>query len=99
MKREDVAIIRLEQIGPFPYNAFEKVIKNYGKNAEIIWLSEEPENFGAWTYIKPRADLVLSTIGRNEIEYRGRPISSTTASGYSSEHKEELATLLKEAFE
>lgn len=96
---EDVAIIRLEQLGPFPYLAFEKEINEYKKDVEVTWVSEEPENFGAWFYVKPRMDLSLEKLNRKPLNYVGRPISTATASGYSSLNKKELNQLLKEAFD
>lgn len=60
LKLEDkVAIIRLEQIGPFPYLDFEEVIKEYPNNAKVLYVQEEHYNFGPFVYVQPRANLVL----------------------------------------
>lgn len=98
-KIEDVAIVRLEQIGPFPYDAFDKIITTYGQNVDVAFVSEEPANFGAWDYVKPRIDTILHHYNRKSLQYVGRAISTTPASGSISQHKSELQKLLREAFE
>lgn len=48
---DNIAVVRLEQLYPLPIEQIEKVIASYGKNAKLVWVQEEPENMGAWTYI------------------------------------------------
>lgn len=57
-KIQDIAFVRLEQIGPFPFAMVAAAIQRF-PNAELVWCQEEPRNMGAWTYIKPRFDTVL----------------------------------------
>lgn len=54
---QDVAIVRIEQIAPFPYEDVRNAIQNY-KNAEFIWCQEEHQNAGAATYVEPRIEIV-----------------------------------------
>jgi 2-oxoglutarate dehydrogenase E1 component len=97
-KIENVAIVRLEQLGPFPYAAFNKVISTYNKDVQVSFVSEEPKNFGAWDYVKPRIDTVLGHNKIAAVHFVGRPISCAPASGSSSKHKAELQKLLNDAF-
>ena len=57
MKFKTMAIIRIEQLAPFPYDHFKAVVMNY-KNAHFIWCQEEQQNFGAWFYVSPRIENV-----------------------------------------
>ena len=97
-KEEEVAIVRLEQVGPFPYNEFEEVIKGYNKEVEVLWVQEEHYNFGAYTYIKPRMNIVLEENGYNNVGYEGRPIANQTATGMKSMHSSQLKEFLERAF-
>jgi 2-oxoglutarate dehydrogenase E1 component len=81
-KREDVAIIRIEQLYPFP----REKIGQY--KAPLFWVQEEPENMGAWRFIKSQMP---------ELNYIGRPENATTATGSSRKHKQEQAALLEQA--
>lgn len=97
-KINDVAIIRMEQLAPFPYNTFERVITQYGRGATVRWVSEEHRNFGAYEFISPRINIILKELGFKPIEYAGRPISATAATGSGKQHKAEIAKVLKDAF-
>ena len=55
---QDTAIIRLEQIGPFPFNEVEKIIEPY-KNAQVYWVQEEPANHAFWGYVNERLRIVV----------------------------------------
>lgn len=57
LKCKTMAIIRVEQLAPFPYDHFKASIMNY-KNAIFIWCQEEHQNFGAWFYVSPRIEKV-----------------------------------------
>jgi 2-oxoglutarate dehydrogenase E1 component len=88
--REDVAIIRLEQIYPFPKKQFEALCKKYAK-AEIFWVQEEPRNMGAWSHI-----------ATNQPEYGwkyvGRKASASPATGFPKAHELEQKELVDQAF-
>ena len=94
----EVAIIRLERIGPFPYKSFKKAITDYKRNAHVTFVQEEHLNFGAWSYVQPRMDLVLRENGFNHSDVAAREISSSTATGYPLVSKKQLERLLKDAF-
>ncbi len=95
---QKVAIIRLEQIGPFPYTHFTEVIKDYNKNAQINFFQEEHYNFGAFTYVRPRINIILEEQGFQPIQYKGRRISAVSSTGFSFMHKEQHAEILNSAF-
>ena len=60
LKLEDsVAIVRLEQVGPFPYIEFGKMLEGFPKDAKVRYVSEETYNFGAYQYVRPRANVIL----------------------------------------
>ena len=59
---QDITIIRVEQIAPFPYDLIAPAINKF-QNAELVWVQEEPKNMGAWTYVKPRFDTAMREWG------------------------------------
>jgi 2-oxoglutarate dehydrogenase E1 component len=92
---EDTAIIRLEQLYPFPKEEFSKIIIRYPNVEEYIWCQEEPQNQGAWDQIKHRFhDLIQS--GRH-FNYVGRPTAAAPAVGYRPIHLQQQKTLIDEA--
>ena len=95
---DDIAIIRLEQIYPFPASSLAEEIGKY-KNAEVFWVQEEPENMGAWSFIDRRLEKVLVSCGAKSKRpsYIGRPEAAATACGYMKVHKHQQETLINEA--
>lgn len=95
----DVAIVRIEQLAPFPFRSLEPSLRRYN-NAKVQWVQDEPKNQGPWTFVMPRIRNLLQRVGRTNVEptYAGRPISATTATGYSKQHSSELNALLEAAF-
>ncbi|MFP4280014.1 MAG: 2-oxoglutarate dehydrogenase E1 component [Halochromatium sp.] len=91
----DVAIIRIEQLYPFPKEAFAAVLADYPDTTEIIWCQEEPQNQGAWDQIKHRFHgLILS--GKQAF-YVGRAAAATPAVGHRSIHVAQQEQLIDEA--
>jgi len=90
----NVAIIRIEQLYPFPVDELNKELAKY-KNAELIWCQEEPENMGAWSYIYSR--IVKELARGSEIKYVGRKESASPCTGYSSVHAVEQKNLIETA--
>ena len=90
-KRKDVAIIRLEQLFPWPQKQLEKELKKY-KTPKIVWAQEEPENMGCWAY-------VLRVYKDNIDVLSSRKASSSPATGYAKMHRKEQAEIVKKAFE
>lgn len=94
-ERDDVAIIRIEQLYPFPAELYEAEIKRYRNAREIIWCQEEPENQGAWYQIRHRLTAPLES--RHELIYAGRSASASTAAGYFKMHVAQQKQLIEEA--
>lgn len=93
-KRKDVAIVRIEQLYPLPYDQIEAVQKKYSKAKEFFWVQEEPENMGAWPYISRKyrkSSLDLDVISRKE--------SSSTATGYAKQHIAQQLYIVTRAFD
>jgi 2-oxoglutarate dehydrogenase E1 component len=94
----DVAVIRLEQIYPFPEKTLAFALKPYSK-AQIVWCQEEPENNGAWHFVDRRIERVLAALrpkGRRPI-YVGRPAAASPATGLAKVHAAEQAALVRAA--
>jgi 2-oxoglutarate dehydrogenase E1 component len=96
---DDVYLLRLEQLYPFPAKALLDELGRFG-NAEIYWCQEEPKNMGAWAFVQPYIDWVLDQMGRGgeRPRYVGRPASASTATGLMRTHLAQLQTFLDEAF-
>jgi len=95
-KRNDLAIIRIEQIYPLNSDALKKVIGNYPSIKDFQWVQEEPENMGAWHYISRHLNELLPK--GTSLTYVGRERSATPATGFYARHKQELANILHRAF-
>lgn len=92
---DHVAIIRIEQLYPFPLKLLIQELKNYPKMNELIWCQEEPDNQGAWYQIKHRfMDLIDHKI---DLNYAGRPHSASPAVGTFGTHIEQQKTLVESA--
>jgi 2-oxoglutarate dehydrogenase E1 component len=96
---EVVALVRLEQLAPFPRKVLAEEIGRYPKRAQIIWCQEEPQNMGAWTFVAPRIEAVLAELGMEQIRpvYAGRPSAAAPATGLYRQHAKEQATLVEAA--
>jgi 2-oxoglutarate dehydrogenase E1 component len=91
----DVAILRIEQLYPFPRDAFAAAIAPYRPSAQLIWCQEEAQNQGAWDQIKHRFHHLI-TDGKQP-SYVGRPASAAPAVGHRSVHVEQQERLIDEA--
>ncbi|HCY84148.1 MAG TPA: 2-oxoglutarate dehydrogenase E1 component [Desulfobacteraceae bacterium] len=89
----DTAVIRIEQYYPFPDRELEKAIAPFKTAAEWFWVQEEPANMGAWEFIRPNIQQMLSA----PLVYAGRPRAASPATGYSKLHKQEQAAILTQA--
>jgi 2-oxoglutarate dehydrogenase E1 component len=76
---EDVAVVRIEELYPFPVERYAEVIGRYCQAVEIVWCQEEPQNQGAWYQIRHRLQEPLSA--KQELFYSGRPGAAAPASG------------------
>ncbi|CAM3985714.1 2-oxoglutarate dehydrogenase E1 component [Alicyclobacillus pomorum] len=92
-----VAVARIEQLYPFPEEELQDVIAQYPGLKEIVWLQEEPENMGAWTYMQPKLQALLPA--KVKLRYVGRPEQASPAEGHAHAHNAEQARILDEALQ
>ena len=92
---EDVAIVRLEQLYPWPKETLKKELIKY-KNAEVVWCQEEPANMGAWTFLDRRLEYALEEIDVKSKRpfYAGRPSAASPATGLMKIHLKEQNELI-----
>ena len=95
-KATDVAIIRVEQLYPFPHKAFAAEIKKYPHATELVWCQDEPQNQGAWFFVQHY--IHENMVEGQKLGYAGRPASASPAVGYSHLHQEQQKSLLDQAF-
>ena len=96
MQRSDVAILRLEQLYPFPHKDFAAELKRYPAAGEVVWCQEEPQNQGAWYQIGHY--LRENMRDEQKLYYAGRPASAAPATGYAARHNERQKQLVEQAF-
>jgi 2-oxoglutarate dehydrogenase E1 component len=95
-KLDDVAIIRLEQLYPFPHKALSAELKKYPNLEEVVWCQDEPQNQGAWFFVQHN---ILENMSEGmKLAYAGRPASASPACGYAHLHQEQQKSLLTAAF-
>jgi 2-oxoglutarate dehydrogenase E1 component len=98
IKKEDkVAIVRVEQISPFPYDLIQEECRKY-PGAELFWAQEEHKNMGAWCFVQPRINSLLSPDGRG-VKYAGRQPSSSPATGNKYTHMQEQKEMMGKCFD
>jgi 2-oxoglutarate dehydrogenase E1 component len=88
---EHIAIIRLEQLYPFPKNQINDILKKYSKVKQYIWVQEEPENMGAWAYM-------LRTLRQLDLQVISRKESASPATGSSKTHVKQQQEIIDRAF-
>lgn len=91
----DVAVIRLEQLYPFPTEELEAELGRYKNVKDLVWAQEEPKNQGAWYQIRHRLEELM--LAKHKLSFAGRPSSASPAVGYMSKHTAQLQTLLATA--
>ncbi|MGE3620780.1 MAG: 2-oxoglutarate dehydrogenase E1 component, partial [Acidimicrobiia bacterium] len=90
-----VAVVRLEQLYPWPFDQLDEIAARYPQAREIAWLQEEPENMGAWNFVKGR--LYERFDATHSIRRISRPESGSPATGSATIHAQEQAALLAAA--
>ncbi len=96
MQKSDVAIIRVEQLYPFPHKQFQAEIAKYPNAADVVWCQEEPQNQGAWYQT---AHYFRENMREGQkLYYAGRPASASPAGGYKARHDERQKALVEQAF-
>jgi 2-oxoglutarate dehydrogenase E1 component len=96
-RKRDVAIARIEQLYPFPDRDLRPVLDRYPNLGQLFWVQEEPENMGAWEYLRPQ--LEKSIEGRWPLTYIGRPRNASPAEGSLARHSANQKALVQQAFE
>ena len=97
-KITNTAVVRLEQMYPFPQLAFDNELKKWPKAREIVWCQEEPRNQGLWYWFVSREHLMKAVDGNQELLLVSRPASASPAVGYYSMHNAQQKALLEDAF-
>jgi 2-oxoglutarate dehydrogenase E1 component len=90
---DDVAVIRLEELYPYPRERVLEVVEKYARAKDFVWLQEEPRNMGAWTFVEQQLR------GAIELRYIGRPPRASPAEGWAEAHSAEQKRIISEVLE
>jgi 2-oxoglutarate dehydrogenase E1 component len=93
---DDVAIVRVEQLYPFPHKVFGAELKKYPNATEVVWCQDEPQNQGAWFFIQH--NIHENMLDGQRLGYAGRAASASPAVGYSHLHQDQQKALIEAAF-
>ncbi len=96
--RNDVAVVRLERLYPFPANPLLAELDRYAGDIELVWAQDEPINMGPWPFLTLRLAENPDTLGGRSIKRVSRKANSSPASGSHSTHEAELQQILGEIF-
>jgi 2-oxoglutarate dehydrogenase E1 component len=94
-KVDTVAVVRLEQLYPFPSDEYEAVVRKYTNAHEVVWCQEEPQNQGSWYQIRHRLQFPLSA--KHELLYAGRAGAAAPATGIAALHEQQQKNLVTAA--
>jgi 2-oxoglutarate dehydrogenase E1 component len=92
---DDVALVRVEQLYPFPHKAFDAELKRFPGATSIVWCQDEPQNQGAWFFVQHHIQLALKPT--QKLAYAGRPASASPAVGYYDKHYAQQKELVEAA--
>jgi 2-oxoglutarate dehydrogenase E1 component len=95
-KSGDVAILRVEQLYPFPHKAFASELRKYPNATDVVWCQDEPQNQGAWFFVQHY--IHENMLEGQKLGYAGRPASASPAVGYAHLHQEQQKALLEQAY-
>ena len=99
-KVDDVVLIRIEQLYPFPVRSLASTIKPYAENAKFIWCQEEPKNMGAWFSVRDYIQWTLDNLEvKKKIEFIGRNPSASPATGYAKRHAKQQKEIIDKILE
>jgi 2-oxoglutarate dehydrogenase E1 component len=90
-----IAIVRIEQLYPFPYKDVQEILDRYSHVSEVVWVQEEAQNMGAWDHVKPLLEEVLG--GKLPLRYIGRPRRASPAEGSAAWHQSNQAAIIEKA--
>jgi 2-oxoglutarate dehydrogenase E1 component len=94
-EQDDIALVRLEQLYPFPHKAFETELKRYPQATQVVWCQDEPQNQGPWFFVQHH--ILEALKAGQKLGYAGRPPSASPAVGYYDKHYAQLKELLEAA--
>ena len=94
-KEAGVALVRIEELYPFPADEYQAILDRYAGAHEIVWCQEEPQNQGAWYQIRHRLQAPLD--GRRSLHYAGRESAAAPATGLHANHQREQEALVADA--
>lgn len=102
-QHDDLAIVTIEQLAPFPWEQIADVMEKYvamNKDVEFVWLQEEPKNMGMWNFMRPRFNGLMHHLGisQSRIRYIGRASVASPSTGYGSVHVAEEKAIISECF-
>lgn len=92
---DSVAVARVEMLYPFPESELRDILTSYPNLHDVVWVQEEPQNMGAWMYIRPLIEALLP--GSCELQYIGRPVRASTAEGTSDAHARTQSRIIEDA--
>jgi 2-oxoglutarate dehydrogenase E1 component len=92
----DVAVVRIEQLYPFPVDAAAAVVQSYPALDEVVWAQEEPQNMGAWRALRHRLEEAAAH-AEVPVRYMGRPWRASPSEGYPTAHLREQDRIVREA--
>jgi 2-oxoglutarate dehydrogenase E1 component len=92
----DVALVRVEQVYPFPEEDLRRVMQGYPKLRDVCWVQEEPENMGAWEFVRPLLEQVID--GRWPLRYIGRVRNSSPSEGSAAWHQANQRAIVAQTF-
>jgi len=95
---QDAALVRLEQMYPWPADDVEDMLWRYPSTAEVVWCQEEPRNQGAFQFVRDKMQPLLEA-SRRILRYAGRPEAAAPSTGTISRHKQEQAAVIEDAFQ
>jgi len=93
LKKTDIALVRLEQLYPYPEAQLAALIKKYRRCKEWCWVQEEPANMGAWSFVRPRLEAALG----GELRYVGRDAAASPATGYPHIYRRDQTAIVSSA--
>jgi 2-oxoglutarate dehydrogenase E1 component len=93
---DELAVVRVEELYPFPASELAELFDRYREAGEVIWLQEEPRNMGAWTFVERQMRPLLKN---RDLQYVGRPEMASPAEGWSSTHAAEQRRIISEILE
>ncbi len=96
-ENSNVAIVRVEQLYPFPSESIGRILDRYPTLREVCWVQEEPENMGAWEFARPLLETIID--GRHPLRYIGRSRNSSPSEGSSTWHAANQRAIVDQVFE